>query len=145
MFDEYVMHYLEKKLDEHRRALGLLSYWPAQQESAGPVMQPGYENAMAGFASMDDLFRKSGLLAYSQPSELIDQQPQLHHQQQQQPSLPVTPTTTTTKLFVLSNTTDSNHSYSQILMNVSPSQSQQDSLQMTRPSNAPSAGPTAAV
>jgi hypothetical protein len=79
MFDEYVMHTLEKKLDEHRRAMGLLSYWPAQPGPAGHMTtQPEYETAMAGFASMDELFRKSGLLAYSQPSG---------------PSGPATPTT----------------------------------------------------
>lgn len=60
LFDEYIMYFLEKKMDEKRRALGLLSFWPAQQDQAV------YETALAGFASMDDLFRKSGLLAYSQ-------------------------------------------------------------------------------
>ncbi|PJF18260.1 DNA-binding RFX-type winged-helix domain-containing protein [Paramicrosporidium saccamoebae] len=69
IFDEYIMHVLEKKLDEHRRAVGLLSYWPAQHDQAGQVtVHTSYETAMAGFASMDELFRKSGLLAYSQPA-----------------------------------------------------------------------------
>jgi hypothetical protein len=64
------MYILEKKLDENRRAIGLLSYWPAQQDQAGQLTaHTGYETAMAGFASMDELFRKSGLLAYSQPAE----------------------------------------------------------------------------
>lgn len=59
LFDEYIMFYLERKMDENRRAIGLMSYWPAQQD------QTLYESAMAGFASMDELFRKSGLLAYA--------------------------------------------------------------------------------
>lgn len=69
MFDEYIMYSLEKRLDEHRRTIGLLSYWPAQHDQSGQVTtQSGYETAMAGFASMDELFRKSGLLAFTQPA-----------------------------------------------------------------------------
>lgn len=69
------MFYFEKKLDEHRRAIGLMEYWPSQQDQSGQLMShSGFETAMAGFASMDELFRKSGLLAYSQLSQ---QEPQI--------------------------------------------------------------------
>lgn len=60
LFDEYIMYYLERKLDEQRRAVGLMAFWPAQQD------QVNFETTMAGFASMDELFRKSGLLSYAQ-------------------------------------------------------------------------------
>ncbi len=110
--EEYVMFYFEKKLDEHRRATGLISYWPPLrapqrgrdgeevlldddddgEDSLGQTMAPSqeegnagrgggrhlaectalmsrsieFEMALAGFTSMDELFRRSGLLAYSQ-------------------------------------------------------------------------------
>lgn len=84
--DEYVMYYLEKRVDEQRRAIGLLAHWPPQMTLAGPNdhdvaggaegrlaqldlqqhQHMSYEKVMAGFASMDELFRKSGLLAYTQ-------------------------------------------------------------------------------
>lgn len=88
--DEHVMYYLEKRVDEQRRAIGLLAYWPPQmmlthnnnnhshntcsEESEQPPaglnsqcqQHMSYEKVMAGFASMDELFRKSGLLAYAQ-------------------------------------------------------------------------------
>lgn len=75
------MFYLERKLDESRRALGLASYWPSHTDSTTttPLNQPShkegpiigdsefsFEKVMAGFTSMEELFRRSGLLAFCQ-------------------------------------------------------------------------------
>lgn len=88
--DEYVMYYLEKRVDEQRRAIELLVHWPPEMTLSNlndhdevvsgegrqvTQLDPqhrhqqqhmSYEKVMAGFASMDELFRKSGLLAYTQ-------------------------------------------------------------------------------
>lgn len=36
LFEEYLLYYVEKKLDEHRRAVGVLAFWPLN-EDAGMV------------------------------------------------------------------------------------------------------------
>ena len=78
LFSEYLLFWVEKRLDEHRRSVGLAAFWPNQEAStaspskdaqlaavqhvasignAGPV-QPSQQQAFA----FDDFFRKSAVL-----------------------------------------------------------------------------------
>ena len=73
--DEYVAFYLERRLDEHRRALGLQSFWPqscSNNEQESSSVTATYEKAIAAFASMDELFRKSAILTFDDITMLVD-------------------------------------------------------------------------
>jgi hypothetical protein len=78
LFSEYLLFWVEKRLDEHRRSVGLASFWPNQEiiaaagspgkeahlpttPSVAALLAPANQQQQAGFA-FDDFFRKSAVL-----------------------------------------------------------------------------------
>ena len=84
LFNEYLLYSVEKRLDDHRRSVGLMSFWPASNISTNPA-ENGEKSEIID--QQNNLSNTTGMYAAptNNNNNVLENAPIHHVQQSQQP------------------------------------------------------------